>query len=217
VSIIALCTAVFLWQMSLGNKGLERVVYGFGVVPAVLFEVTRLDPRLIIVAAGITVLSSMFLHGGWSHLIGNVLYLWIFADNVEDAMGRRRFVIYYLLCGVVAALSRAFIAPGSRIPVIGASETISGVLGAYLLFFPHARVLVLLQFGFSTRAFYVSAMLVLDLRCLLQIFGSLAAQSGQGVVTWFALVVRFSAGMILVPDFKNRTVQLFNPARCRRK
>jgi len=95
-----------------------------------LFEANRLDPGLIIVPAGITVLCSMFLHGGRMHLIGNMLYLWIFGNNVEDTMGRRRFVIYYLLCGVVAALSRAFVAPGSRIPVIGASGTISGVLGA---------------------------------------------------------------------------------------
>lgn len=92
------------------------------------------------------------------HLIGNMLYLWIFGNNVEDAMGRRRFVVSCLPCGVVAALSRAFIAVGSRIPLIGASGMISGIRGVYLLLFPHARVLVFLHFGFLTKGFYVPAM-----------------------------------------------------------
>ena len=131
-------------------------------------------------------------------------------------MGRRRFVTFFLPCGVVAALSRAFIARGLRIAVNGASGTISGVLGAYLQLFPHARVLVLLHFGFLTRVFYVPAMLVLGLRYLLPILSSPVAPFGQGIVAWFAHVWEFIAGMIMTGVFKQRTIHLFNSARRRR-
>src|SRR5512144_3323772 len=96
-----------------------------------------------------TVLTSMFMHGGWLHLVGNMWFLWIFGDNVEDAMGHVRFIVFYVLCGVAAALAQAIPDPQSMVPMVGASGAISGVLGAYLLLYPHARVLVAIPFGFS--------------------------------------------------------------------
>ncbi len=146
-AIIAACVLVFLWQISLGANQ-QAAVYSLGLIPTVLLQGASLPPELTTVPPLATVFTSMFLHGGWLHLIGNMLYLWIFADNIEDAMGHGRFVVFYLLCGIAAALAQALPAPGSEIPMIGASGAISGVLGAYLLLHPRAHVMVLIPLGF---------------------------------------------------------------------
>jgi len=139
ITIIVLCVLVFLWELSLGPEGLQRAVYAFGAIPAVLFDRVELNPALAVIPAELTLVTSMFMHGGWMHLISNMLYLWIFGNNIEDAMGHGRFILFYLLCGLAAALAHAALDPGSRVPMIGASGAISGVLGAYLLLYPHAR------------------------------------------------------------------------------
>ena len=137
--------------------GLEKMPQiGNGVAPTgvavtVLIQGGELAPGIALVPSGLTVLTAMFLHGGWMHLIGNMLYLWIFGNNIEDVMGHGRFVGFYLLCGLAATLAHAFTDPGSIVPMIGASGAISGVLGAYLLLYPHARVLVLIPLGFFPR------------------------------------------------------------------
>ena len=133
--LIGACVLVFLWQVSLGPRDGQVAVYALGVIPAILFEGARLPPELVMVPPVATVLTSMFLHGGWMHLIGNMLYLWIFGDNVEDCMGHGRFVVFYLLCGVAAVLAQSLPDTHSQVPVIWASGAISGVLGAYLLLF----------------------------------------------------------------------------------
>src|SRR5690606_9150467 len=124
---------VFLWQVSLGPSGGERAVYMLGFIPARFFGTAQLTPELEALSPSLTILSSMFMHGGWLHLGSNMLYLWIFGDNIEDSMGHGRFLVFYLLCGVAAAMAQGFADPGSTIPMIGASGAISGVLGAYIL------------------------------------------------------------------------------------
>ena len=213
VSIIAICALVFLWQIAPGARGLQATVYSLGVIPAVLLNKVDLPEAAVLVPAYFTVITSMFLHGGFMHLAGNMLYLWIFGNNVEDAMGHVRFVFFYLLCGISAVAGQVLQNPASEIPMIGASGAISGVLGAYLLLYPHARVLVLLPFGFYTRLLYLPAGWVLGLWFAIQILSSLAAGSAGGGVAWFAHIGGFIAGMALIPLFKRRQTALLQPAR----
>lgn len=214
VGLIALCTLAFFWQLSLGAHA-EAVIQALGVMPATLFGSQRPSPELMQVPAALTIVTSMFLHGGWMHLIGNMLYLWIFGNNVEDAMGHGRFILFYLFCGVAAVLAQALPAPDSTIPMIGASGAISGVLGAYLLLYPHARVLVLIPLGYFSRMLYLPAMLVLGFWFLLQLLSTFLADPNQPGVAFGAHAGGFIAGMLLVPLFKRRNVRLFRPRTLR--
>ena len=212
-ALIAACVLVFLWQVSLGARAAQVVVYALGVVPAVLFGHASLPQEIALVPPAASVFTSMFLHGGWMHLIGNMLYLWIFGNNVEDAMGHIRFIIFYLLCGIAAAMAQSVPNPQSTIPMIGASGAISGVLGAYLLLYPHARVLVAIPFGFIIHTMRIRAVWVLGMWFVLQIFNSLVTASDQGGVAWGAHIGGFVAGMLLIPFFKDKRFKLFAPAR----
>ena len=213
MTFVGLCVLVFLWQFSLGGEGGQRAVYSLGVIPAVLLGGLNLPPELQVVPPSLTILTSMFMHGGWMHLIGNMLYLWIFGDNVEDSMGHGRFIVFYLLCGVAAALAQAIPEPNSQIPMVGASGAISGVLGAYLLLHPHARVLVAVPFGFILHTMRLPAGLVRVLWFGLQLVSNLMTQPGQGGVAFRAHIGGFVAGMLLVGIFKKRNIRLFAPAR----
>jgi membrane associated rhomboid family serine protease len=157
----------------------------------------------------------MFLHGGWMHLIGNMLYLWIFGNNIEDSMGHGRFVLFYLACGAAAALMQAMPNPESTIPMIGASGAISGVLGAYLLLFPRAKILVLVPLGFYITTVRLPAGIVLLFWFVFQIINNLLASGQQGGVAWGAHIGGFIAGMVLIPLLKHRKVKFFAPARMR--
>jgi membrane associated rhomboid family serine protease len=211
IALIVACVLVFLWELSFGATGGQRIVYALGVVPAVLLGQAQLPPEVTLVPPLATVFTSMFLHGGWMHLIGNMLYLWIFGDNVEDSMGHGRFVVFYLLCGVAAVLAQALPDPASEVPMIGASGAISGVLGAYLLLYPHARVLVAIPFGFYLHTMRIPAGLVLLLWFGLQLLSNTMAQAGQGGVAFRAHIGGFVAGMILIPIFKQRRFRLRLP------
>lgn len=213
VALIVVVVVVFMWQLSLSPEGGEAAVYVFGLIPGVLLGEHQLSDALAIVPPGLTILTSMFLHLGWLHLIGNMLYLWIYGDNVEDSMGRVRFLIFYLLCGVVAALAQALPDPHSTTPMIGASGAISGVLGAYLLLFPHARISVLIPIGFFLYPTQLRASIVLAWWFVLQFVSSAIAAGGSGGVAFRAHVGGFVAGLALVALFKRRDVPLFNPLR----
>ena len=213
IGLIATCVAVFLWQFTLGERAGQMALFAFGVTPATLLGGAALPPEVYRVPPSITVFTSMFLHGGWMHLIGNMLYLWIFGNNVEDAMGHLRFIAFYLLCGVAAVAAQALPSPHSAIPMIGASGAISGVLGAYLLLFPRARVLVLIPLGLFTRTMRLPAILVLGLWFGLQLLSNALAPSDGGGVAWGAHIGGFVAGMVLIPFFKRRGVRLFASAR----
>jgi membrane associated rhomboid family serine protease len=201
-ALIVGCVLVFLWEASLGPR-LEAAIYAYGFVPDLLLGGGRLPPGVAAVPAWTTLFTSMFLHGGWMHLIGNMLYLWIFADNVEDRLGHGRFVVFYLLCGVAAAMAQALPDPDSRIPMVGASGAISGVLGAYLLMFPRAHVLVLLPLGPLSQLVRLPALMVLGLWFGLQLLSEMFAPPGAGVA-FRAHIGGFIAGLLLLPVFRPR-------------
>jgi len=211
VSIIALCVLVFLWQASLGARGGQAVVYSLGLIPSVLTGQVELPPELRVLPAWLTLFTSMFMHGGFMHLAGNMLYLWIFGNNIEDALGRVRFVIFYLLCGIAAATGQILQDPASEIPMIGASGAISGVLGAYLLLYPKARVLVLVPLGFYLSMMKLPAAWVLGLWFVMQLVSSALTDSSGGGVAWFAHIGGFVAGMVLIPFMKRKRIRLWNP------
>jgi len=199
-ALIVACVLVFFWQVSLGAR-MEAAIYAYGLIPDVLLGDARLPPELAVVPAWLTVFTSMFMHGGWMHLIGNMLYLWIFADNVEDRFGHGRFVVFYVLCGIAAALAQALPDPDSQIPMVGASGAISGVLGAYLLMFPRAHVLVLLPFGPLSQLVRLPALFVLGLWFAIQLLSEMFAPPGAGVA-FRAHIGGFVAGLLLLPVFR---------------
>ncbi len=211
-SLIAICVFVFLWQQSLGPAA-EQAVYALGVIPAVLFNYASLPAGLDVIPPWMSIFTSMFMHGSWMHLLGNMLYLWIFGDNVEASMGHARFIVFYLLCGVAAALAQAVPDPQSTVPMVGASGAISGVLGAYLLLYPHARVLVFIPLGFFMFSERIPAGWVLGFWFLMQLISSSASAGQQGGVAFGAHIGGFIAGMALISFFKYRHVQLFAPPR----
>lgn len=215
ILFIVMCVAVFLYQNSLSEKLGEVFVFQYGAIPAVVFGSASLPEDISIsFPASMTLLSSMFLHGGWMHLLGNMLYLWIFGNNIEDAMGHAKYVAFYLLCGVLAALSHALTDPASHIPMVGASGAISAVLGAYLLLFPRAHVLVFLPGVGMTR---VAAGIVLGMWFVTQLIsGGMSVGATGGGVAFFAHIGGFVAGMALVGVFKRPEVPFFAPGHFHR-
>jgi membrane associated rhomboid family serine protease len=216
IGVIVACVLVFFYQVSLPPRAGEMFVYQFGAIPAVVFGEASLPQELIALPAYGTLVSSMFLHGGWMHLIGNMLYLWIFGNNIEDVMGHVKFVIFYVLCGVLAALSHAMIDSGSTVPMVGASGAISGILGAYILLYPHARVLILIPLGFFMHTLYVPAGVVLGLWFAMQLLPGILSLGHQGGgIAFFAHIGGFVAGMLLIGLFKHPHVRFFSPAHYR--
>ena len=198
--IIAACVAAFFYTQGLGSDDNQMAFSAaYGAIPRAITRGPWPD-------AWVGLVTSMFLHGSWLHLGGNMLYLWIFGDNVEDAMGHGRFVVFYLLTGVVAALVHVATQPASTIPLIGASGAIAGVLGAYLVLYPRARVLTLVFFIWFFRLAELPAVLVLSLWFLLQLYQGVAALGASGVATvaFWAHVGGFIAGAVLVPFFARR-------------
>jgi membrane associated rhomboid family serine protease len=206
---------VYVWHHLLLLPGAaERVVYALGVIPAVLMGREALPADLALLPAPATILTSMFLHGGFLHLAGNMLYLWIFGNNVEDAMGHVRFFGFYLLCGVAAVFAQVLPNPGSVVPMIGASGAISGVLGAYLLLYPRARVLLGLPLGFlivQLGRFPAGWVLVawFAMQLLMGGMNATRAAGDAGGVAFGAHIGGFVAGLLLVTLFKRRNVPLW--------
>jgi len=202
--LILLNLAVFIYELSLGETAGGQLVDAFALIPADLFAAGSAAPGAVPVAA--TLFTSMFLHGGLLHIAGNMLYLWIFGNNVEDAMGRFRFIIFYSFCGILAAYAHAFANRFSTVPMIGASGAVSGVLGAYLLLYPRARVVTLMFFGFYVRTVEIPAMIVLGFWFALQFLSALLQSGSRGGVAWYAHIAGFLAGMLLIGFFKRRDV-----------
>ena len=209
ISLIVTCCAVFLWQRSLGSGGERRVIDALGAIPAVLLTDARLPVELRWIPRYGSLFTSMFLHGGWLHLLGNMLYLWIYGDNVEDCMGHARYLLFYVLCGAAAIFAQALSEPQSAYPIIGASGAISGVLGAYLLLFPRAKVLTLVLLPFFFTTLRLPAMLLLLLWFAVQLVSDLAAPDGGASVAFRAHIGGFLAGMLLIPVLKRRDAPLF--------
>jgi rhomboid family protein len=193
--LVAANVLVFMWELSLGPY-IERDLFLVSFVPARFWAAPFYPPNLI------RIFISMFLHGGWLHLGGNMLYLWIFGDNIEDRLGHFKYVIFYLLCGIAATMTHAVLEANSRLPAIGASGAIAGVLGAYMLLFPRARVTTLIPIFFFITIREIPAVFVLGFWFVLQLFVGVASIGASGDVTGgvavFAHIGGFIAGMLLV-------------------
>jgi len=197
IALLIICCLTYLWQLSLGQEG-QRAIYALGVIPASLLEGRALPVSLQWVSPEMIVVTSMFLHGGFFHLAGNMLYLWIFGDNIEDILGKVAFVLFYLACGTVAVFTQAIPEPDSTIPMIGASGAISGILGAYVVFFPKHKVRVAIPFGFFIQILRLPAFVVLLFWFIFQLISSSGAGTGGGVA-FRAHIGGFIAGLVLGP------------------
>jgi membrane associated rhomboid family serine protease len=210
IGLVALNALVFLYQWSLqfpqdpeALRSAQAFVLEFGATPCrlagrCLGTVDFPNPLA-------TIFTSMFVHGGLFHVFGNMLYLWIFGDNVEDTLGHARFLLFYLASGVAAVAGQTLVNPSSQVPMVGASGAVSGVLGAYLILFPHAGVLTVVVFGFFVRLVRIPAVLVLGFWIVVQVINGLVTYSagmlgraGEGGVAWFAHVGGFVAGVVLL-------------------
>ena len=200
IGLIVANAAVFLYELSLDPRLLERLFYQAGMVPASLTH-----GRLPGTGGYITVFSSMFLHASLMHIAGNMLYLWIFGNNIEDSMGHLRFVFFYLLTGVAAAVTHLAFNPAATVPTVGASGAVSGVLGAYLVLFPHARVKTLIfLIGPFFRIFYLPAWVLLIFWIGLQLLNQALTPTDPtaGGVAYAAHIGGFVAGLALIPLFR---------------
>jgi len=197
--LISSCVLIFLIQLGSQSYKTGQLFYSYGLIPSVLMGHNQLPADLYAVPPYLTIITSMFMHGGFMHLIGNMLYMWIFADNIEDNLGPSKFLLFYLLAGIGAAMTQVFMDTQSQIPMVGASGAIGGVLGAYLINHPNARVLVLIPFGFFSQLIKIRALYVLGFWFILQFISS------GGGVAYAAHIGGFVSGMILILFFNRGT------------
>jgi len=202
IGIIVLNIVVFILQVLSSGDG-QRIVFAYGAIPHNIVSLESTQP----IHPFLTIFTSMFMHGGLFHIFGNMLYLWIFGNNIEDRIGHFRFIIFYLFCGIIAAFSHTLAAADSNVPMIGASGAVSGVLGAYLLLFPYARVHTVIFLGFFVQTVQIPALIVIGFWAIIQIVNGLITQGllNQGGVAWFAHVGGFIAGLV--------TIKLWLPRR----
>jgi len=193
--LIGLCVLIFLIQLGSDSYKTGKLFYSYGLIPSVLMGHNQLPIDLYVIPAAATIFSSMFMHGGFMHILGNMLYMWIFADNIEEDLGKTKFTIFYFLSGIGAAMTQVLIDTQSQIPMVGASGAIGGVLGAYLINHPKARVLVLIPFGFFSQLIKIRALYVLGFWFILQFI------SQGGGVAYAAHIGGFISGMILILFF----------------
>ena len=205
VGLIGLNVLVYvLFTSGFVVDGLETTAYSFGVVPAVFNDYRTLPAEYAVIPGGLTLLTYQFVHGGFLHLISNMAFLWVFGDNVEDAMGHFRFLAFYLLCGAAAGLFHDFAQPESVAPLVGASGAVSGVIAAYLMLHPHVKVWVLVLWRVPIR---LKAAWVLSFWVVLQVFNILTAAEDDGVA-WWAHIGGLAAGAVLVLVMRRRGVPL---------
>jgi len=202
IGIIVLNILIFLLQLFTDVDG-KRIVYAYGAIPHNIVSLESTQP----IHPFLTIFTSMFMHGGFFHLFGNMLYLWIFGNNIEDRLGHFRYILFYLFCGIVAALSHTLSATDSGVPMIGASGAISGVLGAYLLLFPMAKIHTIIFLGFFVQSVQIPALIVIGFWAIIQVVNGLITQGMQthGGIAWLAHAGGFLAGLI--------TIKLWQPRR----
>lgn len=204
--------SVFFYELLLGRWELARFIYAYGLVPVRFFYLSTEGAALPI--RYFPFFTSMFLHAGWFHILGNMLFLWIFGDNVEDEMGHFRYFIFYILCGLGAGFVHLFLNSSSNIPAIGASGAISGVMGAYIVLFPRARIITLFPIFFFFTFVEVSAFFFIAIWFIFQIFSGafslLIGRTAGAGVAWWAHVGGFVVGMGLVFVFAKRKRHYFS-------
>jgi len=202
ILIISLNMLVFIMQLLSGEDS-RSIVYSYGAIPQNITGFQSNQP----IPASLTIFTSMFMHGGLFHIAWNMLYFWIFGNNIEERLGHIRFIFFYLFCGVLAAFSHILLSPDSNVPMIGASGAVSGVLGAYILLFPMARVHTIIFLGFFVQSVQIPALIVIGFWAIIQLVNGLITQgmSSQGGIAWFAHAGGFLAGLI--------TIKLWQPRR----
>lgn len=203
-SIIFICSLIFLNYIFEQEYIKEQIFLSFGMIPAILFGHSELSSSLKVVPGFISIITSMFLHGGWMHLIGNMTYLYIFGDNVEETLGKTKFIIFYLLTGGFAALSQSILDTDSTIPMIGASGAIAGVLGAYLVLFPKAKIKVFFWFIIFFKVFKIRAFIVLGGWIFIQFLSFSGNDLNSGGVAYAAHIGGFISGVILINIMRNK-------------
>jgi len=207
-SLIAINVAVFVWQQTIGEEAVTALAFGAGVIPGTLFGETKLPAELVITRPEVTLLTYMFLHGDIWHLLGNMAFLWVFGDNVEDAMGSLKFIAFYLLCGILAGLAHVAANLGSEAPLIGASGATAGIIGAYVMLYPRVKVWVL---AFARIPLRLSAWFVILSWIFVQFL--LLYLQNDGMIAIWAHIGGFAAGVALIPIFKRRAQPLFAGGR----
>lgn len=204
IALITANIAVFIFQF-LSPSDSQRVAYAYGAIPYSLLTFNSVQP----VHPLLTLFTSMFMHGGLLHLGSNMLYLWIFGNNIEDKLGYVKFLIFYLLCGVAAAYAYAFTNPSSTVPMIGASGAVSGILGAYILLFPHARIHTLVFFIFFVQVVRLPAIIVIGFWIGIQFINGLLSHgpATQGGIAWFAHIGGFVFGILMIKIFMRNRIR----------
>ena len=207
-AILGICVLVFILQISSASYQSGKLFYSYGLIPAVLTGHKQLPAEIAMITPELTLITSMFMHGGFMHLIGNMLYLWIFADNIEDELGPVKFICFYLLSGIAAALTQVFLNTESTIPMIGASGAIGGVLGAYIVNHPKAKVIVLIPLGFFSQIIKIPALYVLGFWFILQFINSSLSSSEGGGVAYGAHIGGFIFGVVAILFFNKKNKPL---------
>ncbi len=204
-ALISVCVLVFLWEINLPPLLAERAALVYGMIPSVLVGPDRLDPALAPIPASMTLLTSLFLHGDVWHLVGNMLFLWVFGDNIEDSMGHWKFLLFFLLCGAAGGIAHAAMLPEVKVPTVGASGAVAGVMGAYIMLHPKVKILVL---ALKWIPLYLPAYFVLAVWIGLQVLNVWLELGGQ--VAWWAHIGGFAAGALLILVMRDRRVPLFD-------
>lgn len=210
ISLILINILVFFQQLAIEPYQLNQIYYSYGVIPAEVLNVFFTGSPLLPVI--IPFITSIFIHGGWWHLIGNMLFLWIFGDNIEDRLGRVKYLLFYLAVGVAGGVAHVLANPASTIPVIGASGAVAGVLGAYLISFPRSRILALVPVLFFITVIEVPAVIFIVVWFAIQFFNGVAFLGGTAnAVAYWAHIGGFLAGLVLIKLIARRGVMIMRP------
>lgn len=207
ISLIIINILVFLKEITLTNQQLNYLTYFYGLIPAKVQ--TQLSAGVPLPAVAVPFITAMFLHGGWLHILGNMLYLWIFGDNVEDRMGHLPYLFFYLIVGVAGSTVHILANPGSQVPIIGASGAIAGILGAYFISYSRARILTLLPLPFFVTLIEVPAFFFLPFWFILQLLNGISTNLAANPVAWWAHIGGFLAGMFLVNFFPKKKLPTY--------
>ena len=207
INILLIVTniSVFIYMNYFAPLATRSIIAKLGFIPYELSHFVDVNPTNL-VPIPLTIFTAMFMHGGWLHLLSNMLYLWIFGDNIEDKLGHIKYLIFYIMCGIAATLVHGFININSRIPTLGASGAIAGVLGAYMFLFPKTRIKTLLFLGIFFQIIRIPAVIILGYWILIQILSAYAeygSKTGAGIA-WFAHIGGFVAGLVLIVVMKER-------------
>ncbi|MBS0472635.1 MAG: rhomboid family intramembrane serine protease [Proteobacteria bacterium] len=211
VGLILACLAVFLFELTYDEAGLDLLLSQYGFTPAYLLPAEGSQLPHLPVPVWVTFVTSLFLHAGWMHVLGNMLYLWIFGNNIEDAFGHLKFIAFYLVCGIAALGLMLLTDPASNSPVVGASGAISGVLAAYMLLYPRARVRVVVPWLLILFPVQIRAVWVVGTWFALQLLTAVLTPAGEPGTAWWAHVGGFLAGLALTPLLKSSDVRYFGP------